>query len=155
MASLEFEDIMKQLGDRLKINLEVGETDTCTVQLADGCVVEFSESRPRRRLLLLTQLGELSPGPFRIRVLHKALQANHSPPPRAGTLCFSKRMSMLLYQQDLDLDTLEVEGLLEVLADFSKEALSWKDALRRGDVPDIQVEGASEKSSLPLFGLQP
>jgi hypothetical protein len=62
---------------------------------------------------------------------------------------------MLLYQQDLDLDTLEVEGLLEVLADFSKEALSWKDALRRGDVPDIQVEGASEKSSLPLFGLQP
>ncbi len=130
-----FEELIRELGATLGIELHIDHHGACCLQLKDKVRVQLEPDNKEDRLILAAFIGELSPGRFREDVLKEALKANaqNTVNGHAGAILgFCARHNQLachtflLYQEAMG------EKLLNTVTYLSEQAVSWFDALQNG-----------------------
>lgn len=155
MVVNQFEALLQELGQILKIPLHPDKTHSCLIKLKEGVSVQLEIDRPGDSLLFGIDVADVPPGKYRENLFKEALRANGSPSPRYGTLAYSRKTGHLVLFERLPLKDLNGDKVAEFLKPFVMKAKVWKDAIIRGEVPVIQGSGAHPNKNIGMFGLRP
>ena len=141
-----YEELIASLGELLGTALQPDSKQTCTIDFPnDNVIAQVDLDTRGDRVLVGSDLGDLMPGPHREQVFRRALLVNGLPRTPRGLLAYSERKDTLILYQYLNLATLDGEKLHSFLTRFVNHARLWKEAISRGDVP--QIEGGPTGSS--------
>ncbi len=144
-----FEDIIRQLGEKIGISLHVDAHQSCKLEFAGDIAVQIDLDGSADRLLIGAKLGNLIPGPYRENLFKQALIVNYLKNGQVGILAFSEKNDQLILFGYLLLTT-TVDILFEYLKGFTAHALLWQEAIKRGEIPQIK----EETKSSGIFGLR-
>lgn len=149
-----FEDLIRQLGSVMDIPLRADNHQSCLITfIEDEVAVQIDLDANADRILIGSQLGRITPGPYRERVFTQALRANGTAAAPRGILAFSEKNDTVVLFQFLELAELTGEKLHNFLQLFKEHASLWKKALATGDVPAAAIESMEKGSS--MYGLRP
>ena|ERR1700722_9178070 len=138
-----FEELIRQLGEKLGTVLHVDPHQSCRLEFADNVIVQIDLDGSADRLLLGATLGNLTPGSYRENLLKQALIVNGLHAGRSGILAYSEKNDQLVLFSYLSLGTTTRDFLFEFLKNFVGHAFVWQEAIKRGEVPDVQIEAKS------------
>jgi hypothetical protein len=130
-----FEEVLKELGARLQVELEVDDRDACKLELEGKYPIQMEVNYSTNQLVIGSEIAVLGPGRYREDVLAAALQANGEPFPRLGTFGYSTVRNSLVYYALLPMDFLDGEKLHACLLVFLGTVRKWMDTLEGGDIP--------------------
>lgn len=152
MATSLYENLLQELGKILGISLTPDSNNSCLVRLKGGIEVQLELDKQGDRLLMGTNLGSVPLGRYRENLFREALRANGMPPPKAGTLAYSRRSDCLVLFRWLPARSLSGEGIASSLKPFVELATLWRTAIQRGEIPSF--EGPSAAGYGGMFGLR-
>lgn len=135
-----FETLIKDLGNYMNLVLKPDANQSCRLEYTDGPSIQIDLDPTGENVLLGTQLGEIPPGIYRIRILKQALRVNGLSTFPRGFLAFSEKNNTLVLFQYLPLLTLTGETLFHFLQQFHMHAKIWLEALKKGEVPTIEED---------------
>lgn len=136
-----YEDLIKGLGELIDLELEVTGENTCCLVYPDELRVQIELSEANdEELLLVSTIGEVPAGRYRIDLLTAALKANGRPHPRYGEIGYNKEKSLLVSYENLPLNGLSAERLKNRVQIFSENSRSWKEALASNSIPNLEEE---------------
>lgn len=134
-----FEDLLNQLGEKLGgIPLRPDNKQCCKIEIGTQFYVQLDLTTRADRILLGSTLGTLAQGRYRDQVFLKALYVNTAATTPKGVLAFSKKTDSLILFQFLNIADLNVDKLFAAFTTFSEHAFAWKEALSRGELPEIE-----------------
>lgn len=146
--------ILKDLEKHVKVeDLHTDKNESCQINFPEGLEVQIELDPAGDYLCVGTKLGEVPSGRYRQTLFKEALRANGLPPPRYGTFAFSEKSKSLIYFEYLWAKEMTGEKLAGFLGNFKEKALIWKEAIAKGDVPQLSQmmpKGARPKG---MFGL--
>lgn len=146
--------ILKDLEKYIQIeDLHTDKNESCRIVYSSGFEVQLELDPSGEFLCVGTKLAALPTGRYRQTLLKEALKANGLPPPRYGTFAISQKNNTLIFFDYLWAKELTGEKLFTFLTSFKEKATIWKEAISRGDVP--QLSQMSPKGTRPkgMFGL--
>jgi hypothetical protein len=146
-----FAQILNDVGQHFGATLIPDANHSCLVWIRDVIQIQLELDRTQRYFIVGANVGELPPGKFRELFLKEALRANGAPYPRVGTFAFSIRKNALLLFETFPLQTLNTNILIEFLPIFVDKAITWQDAIKNGQPPNIQY--TTQKGTKGMFGL--
>jgi len=146
--------LLQELATILKIEQLVPDGhNTCLVRFKEGVNIQLEPDKNGINLLVGAQLGTIPPGRYREDIYREALRANGLPPPRIGTLAYSRQADALVLFELIPLQDLTGAKLADFLQGFLAKALTWQNALAKGEVPVIETTDASNRRGGGMFGL--
>ena len=141
-----FEDLIHELSKMMGIPLHVDNHQSCLISFLDvGVAVQIDLDTHADRILLGTQLGRLTPGIYRERLFMEAMRSNGTAKTLKGILAFSEKNDTLILFQFLNIAWVSGDKLYAFLQLFKEQAMLWKEALERGEIPPIVVEVEESK----------
>jgi len=153
-------DVLKNILDELARQelfpaavLRPNQAGICAIPLPDGAQLRLELDKRAENLLILSVLGNVTPGRYRENLFKEALKANGLPHPRHGTLAFSTHSEKLLLFESMPLPGLTGGEVGAFLQPFMEKASVWREAVSTGSVPEV----AASKVNLglgSLFGLR-
>jgi len=149
-----FEDLIHDFGVVIDLPLKADSRQSCKLDFDEDFTVQIDLDTSGDKILIGSQLGELSAGPYREKIFRKALHVNGNVTSVRGVLAYSTKNSSLVLFEYLPLSSLNGETLYKYMQTFISHAQTWHEALKRGEVPTIEGENLSQKSS-GFFGLKP
>jgi hypothetical protein len=153
MVSSQFGALLKEFESVFNIQLEPDENNSCLINLGVGISVQIEMDR-YGKLLIGSRLGAVHMGRFRDNLIRQALKSNDSTPHSTGILGFSQKSNQLILFAKLDPLQLNHHQIINLLPLFINKAKLWKEAIEKGEVPDITAANtASNKQPSGLFGL--
>lgn len=145
--------ILKDLEKSIKIeDLHSDKNESCQIRFENGLEIQLELDPSGDFLCVGTKLGEVPGGRYRQTLFKEALRANGLPPPRYGTFAFSQKTNSLIFFEYLWAKDLNGEKLAAFLVHFKLKAQIWKEAIARGDVPQLG-EMSPKGRSTGMFGL--
>ena len=90
---IEFKQVLKEIGAKNGLDMELDENGACTLELADGRVMLVQERADLGELDFVATLGPV-PEESRAAVFTELLAANFSPPGRSASPICSQRRRM-------------------------------------------------------------
>ncbi|HEY4832998.1 MAG TPA: CesT family type III secretion system chaperone [Waddliaceae bacterium] len=151
-----FESLLQELGQIMKIEgLRPDEHNTCLIRFKDGDLeVQIEPYQKGEFLLIGCTIGVISPGRYRENVFREALKANGLPPSRHGVFAYIAKSDRLVLFSMLSLREINGEKIASFLTPFMEKALTWKQQIKRGDVPVAETITSGRVSGPGgLFGL--
>jgi len=149
-----FEELIRELSFHMEVNLYPDMHQSCLITFPqDELSIQIDLDANADQILVGTQLGRITPGPYRERVFTQTLKSNSRSQIPRGIFAFSEKNDALVLFQFLKIDKLNGEKLHAFLQRFREQAKPWKKALATGDIP-IQEETAANEGS-GMFGLKP
>ena len=149
-----FEDVIHELSMLMEIPLQADAHQSCLITFPqDEIGVQVDLDTNADRLVVGTQLGRITPGPYRERIFLQAMRANGTANTPRGVLAFSEKNDTLVLFQFLSLTALTGEKLHNFIQLFKQHAKVWKEALATGDLPQIQEDVQMKGSG--MYGLKP
>lgn len=149
---IPFEDLIRELSVAMNIDLHLDAHQSCRLEfLPEEIDIQVDLDTNADKILIGTELGRVSAGPYRERIFRQALHANGAVKSPQGVLAFSEKNDTLILFQFLELNILTGEKLYHFLQIFRQNANMWKNALSTGDIPHLPEETVSEGS---MFGLR-
>ena len=147
--------ILKELEKHINIDdLHSDKNESCQIVFNNGFEVQLELDPTGEFLCVGTKLGVVpSGGRYRQSLFKEALKANGLPPPRYGTFAFSEKNNTLIFFEYLWAKELSGDKLFTFLTSFKEKALLWKDAIAKGNIPELSQ--LSPKGARPkgMFGL--
>jgi hypothetical protein len=151
MVSSQFGAILKEFESFFNTSLEPDDNNSCLINLGIGVSVQIELDR-YGMLLIGSRLGAVHMGRFRDNLIRQALKSNDMTPPSTGVLGFSQKSNQLILFTKLNPQQLNPHQIVNLLPLFVNKAKLWKEAIEKGEVPDITAADTSDKPS-GLFGL--
>lgn len=149
-----FEILIRDLGSVMALDLNADNHLSCRIFFSEeDPTIQIDLDTDADRILIGSELGNLSAGIYRERIFTQALLANGTAQSPRGILAFSEKNDTLVLFQFLKIDLLTGEKLYKFLQQFLEHARVWKMALARGDIP--QIEEAPQAGGSGMFGLKP
>lgn len=149
-----FEDLIRELSFHMEVTLHPDSHQSCLITFPqDELAIQIDLDTNADKILVGTQLGRITPGPYRERIFTQAMKANGTSQTQRGILAFSEKNDTLVLFQFLNINQLNGEKLYGFLQLFREHAKIWKKALSTGDIPIIQEEIGKRGSG--MFGLRP
>lgn len=146
-----FETLIQELSLKMDVTLHPDSHLSCLINFpAEELLIQIDLDNNADRILVGSQLGRITPGPYRERIFTQALRVNGTSQIPRGILAFSEKNDTLILYQYLSIDKLNGDKLYHFLQLFLEHARIWKEALSRGDIPAVQ-EDVAQKSG--MFGL--
>jgi hypothetical protein len=146
--------ILKDLEKYINItDLHTDKNESCQIVYKNGFEVQLELDPTGEFLCVGTRLGVIPKGRYRQTLFREALKANGLPPPRYGTFALSEKNNMLILFEYLWAKELNGEKLSAFLTQFHGKALLWKDAISRGDVPQLSQLASKGARPKGMFGL--
>ncbi|MCP5469896.1 MAG: CesT family type III secretion system chaperone [Chlamydiales bacterium] len=142
-----YEELIATLGNEIGVELHADERQTCRIEFpGDDVVLQVDLDTRGDRIVVGSQLAEVPPGIYREQLLMHALRVNALPRKPKGILAFSEKNDALVLFQYLNFDMLDAQKLHNFLREFVNHARLWREALTKGDLPQIE-QGPSMGSS--------
>lgn len=148
-----FEQIIRELGDRMGLNLKPDNHQSCNIVFEDGANIQIDLHSSADKVLMGSQLERLTPGPYRERIFTQALKVNGAAKMPQGILAFSEKNDTLVLFQFITIATLNGEKLFHALNIFLTQVRMWTEALQRGEVPTLEEDAGHRGSG--FYGLKP
>jgi hypothetical protein len=139
-----FEQLLGELSVQLSIALHVDKHRACKLKINDVLHVQIECDMQKEAILLAVFVAEVAAGKFCEEILKEALKWNDVIP-RLGTFALCERNRQLTYFAYVSFIELTGEKLGRVLAEFIKNAESWRSAIISGR----PAPSASGTASLP------
>lgn len=152
MVTNIYEALLQELGKVLGAEFSPDKNNSCLVKLRNGVEVQFELDKTGERFLVGTNLGSAPPGRYRETLMREALRVNGMPPPRHGILAYSRQADTLVLFRWLPAKETNGEKIAFLLGPFSEKALEWREAIRRGEIPQFQAPSATGHSG--MFGIR-
>jgi hypothetical protein len=147
-----FESLLDELGTVMDIpDLHPDRNHTCLITFPNKLDIQIEMESHGRNIVIGTELGNIPAGRYRENIFREALKINGTQPPLHGVLSYSNKSRSLVLFEKLPTKDLTGEKIADALTLFSEKALSWKEALIKGEVPTL----VSTRSSGGIFGLHP
>lgn len=150
MVSSQFGAILKEFEPYFKCPLEPDSNDSCLIKMGIGISIQIELDR-YGLLLIGCRVGALPMSRYRDNLIQQALKSNSISPPNTGAFGFSHKSNQLILFLKLNPNTLSLQQIQSLMPAFIAKAKLWKEAIAKGETPNIQ-ESSSEKPS-GLFGL--
>jgi hypothetical protein len=147
-----FEDLIRALGNEMGISLKPDPHQSCRIDFSEDIWVQIDLDSTAERILLGSQLGQVTLGPYRERIFLQSLKVNGSTTPITGILAYSEKTNKLILFQFLLIATLNGAKLHHCVQSFLEHATIWIEAIKRGEVPHFELE--EPKQSSGFFGLK-
>lgn len=151
MVSSQFGALLKEFGSFFNCELEPDENNSCLLNLGVGIALQIELDR-YGMLLVGSRLGPVHMGRYRENLIRQALKSNEATPPSSGVLGFSNKSNQLILFAKFDPQRLNQHQITTMLPLFINKAKMWKEAIEKGEVPDITPTSSSTEPS-GLFGL--
>lgn len=149
-----FEELIRELSAKMDITLHPDSHQSCLIAFPqDELTIQIDLDTDADRILVGSQLGRITPGPYRERIFVQALRVNGASDTPRGILSFSEKNDTLILYQFLPLAKLNGEKIYHFLLLFREHASVWKKALATGEIPTVQEEASTKGSG--MFGLKP
>lgn len=146
--------ILKDLEKYINIaDLHTDKNESCQIVYKNGFEVQLELDPAGEFLCVGTRLGVIPKGRYRQTLFKEALKANGLPPPRYGTFALSEKNNMLILFEYLWAKELNGEKLSAFLTHFHGKALVWKEAISRGDLPQLSQLASKGVRPKGMFGL--
>lgn len=146
--------LLEELSTVLKIDPLVPDSrNTCLVRFKEGVNIQLEPDKSGANLLIGAQLGTIPPGRYREDIYREALRTNGLPPPRVGTLAYSRQADALVLFELIPLQDLTGTKLADFLQSFRAKALTWQEALIKGEVPRVEHTLSTAQRGGGMFGL--
>jgi len=150
-----FGSLLQELGKILEIaNLHPDNNNSCKIKLKNGQSIQIEMDSSGQFLIIGADLGFVPPGKYRENLFKEALKANDMPHPINGTLAYSKKNDHLVMFKKIHAGNLNGEKISAEITPFIDKATVWEEALKRGDLPALNMANAAKTSS-GMFGLKP
>src|SRR5438874_11319342 len=105
-----FENLMQELSTLMEVALQPDTHESCLILFSqDELSIQIDLDTHADKILIGTQLGRVTPGPYRERIFSHALQDNGSSQFPKGILAFSEKNDTIVLFQFLTLLTLNGE----------------------------------------------
>lgn len=153
MRISQFDELIKELGTLINIELGIDGNDACLITYPEGADIQLELSEDDRDVVLGSFLGEVPAGRFREDLFQAALQANGSPGRSIGILCFLERSDQLCLYDRVGADQLTASKLKDAINTFRATASDWQEAIENNQVPDMG--GGIRTSGGGMFGMRP
>lgn len=140
-----FDDLIKDLGDKMALNLRPDQHSSCRLVFNQGATIQIDLDSTGDKILCASTLGNVPAGAFRERVFKKALIFNGIQT-RKAIFSFSAKNDELVLFQYFSLMTITGESLYKALVLQAEQIRIWVEALKNGQLPEIEDEGAKTKS---------
>lgn len=135
-----FEDLIRDLGTVLDVPLKVDSHQSCRLAFTDDVAVQIDLDHQADRIVVGAELGALTPGTYREKVLQQAMRVNGLSREPRGILAYSEKKDALVLFQFLALADLNGEKLHHFLQLFHEHAKIWTESLARGEIPPIEED---------------
>lgn len=146
-----FEELLKELGNKMGLNLKPDMRGSCLLNFAQGLAVQIDLYGDGDQILIGCELEQLPLGAYREKIFLQALRFNGSSGLPQGIFAFSKKNSSLVLFQTFPLLSMTGEFLFQFLKHFVTIAAAWKEALHRGEIPVVEETFARGSG---MFGLR-
>lgn len=137
-----FEELIKELGQKMGTPLHVDSYQACTLLLNYGLKCQIELTAMGDSVLIGTELGGVPAGRYRQNILTQALRVNALTDLPRGVLAFSEKNDSLVLFEQISLAILSGEKLYRYLLLFTEHAKVWRDSLHRGEIPAIEGDDA-------------
>lgn len=154
MVSNIYEDLLKEIGHELEIELAPDQNDSCQIRLAEGVQLQMEIYKRTNQFVLCFRLGNPPPGKYRETLLKEALRANGLPAPRHGTFGFSASTEALYLFELLNLDRLDGKKIVEHMMAMKDTAIAWTEAISNGNIPQVASSTSFGGGGMGLFGIR-
>ncbi len=142
------DDLAKEIG---LPKLTPDNTGQCLIRIENRWRIFIQPGKIHDTLLIGCSAGKLDTGPFRMRMLEIALQANAQPPPLYGKLAYSTDTDHLIVFDHLPTDGLTATKMVEYFRHFFGKVRAWSGVIDIGIVPEGSPSESTEGSG--MFGL--
>lgn len=148
-----FENILNDLSSEMSIDLKEDNHHSCLLTFEDKIKVQLELDKPQENLVLGSIIDELPPGKFRENILKAALIENGLEIHKKGIFAYSERKNALIFFKKIPLNKIKPKELLIILYEFKDKALEWKEAISRGNIPQVSEQIASKSPSSSIFNI--
>lgn len=146
--------ILKDLERHIQIaGLHSDENQSCRLVYNNGFEVQIELDPSGDFVCIGTKLGEAPQGKYRHTLFKEALKANGLPPPQAGTFALSEKNNTLIFYNYLFAKDLSGEKLATALIKLREQALLWREAMSRGELPELGKTASGVNRPKGMFGL--
>lgn len=152
-----FGALLKELGALMEMpNLTPDQNNTCLIKFKGDIRVQIEVTRNDEYVIIGANLGEVPVGSYRRNLFEAALKANGlpQPRPRSGNFAYSQYANQLVLFEMFNTKDVTGTAIADFFPLFLETIKVWKDALARGDTPNIAVTSIS-KFQTGMFGLRP
>lgn len=148
-----YEDLIHALGSLMGTTLNADQHQSCLIHYPDGQVsVQIDLDTNADQILIGSQLGEISVGAYREKVLLQAMRVNGCSLNPRGFLAYSEKNNTLVLYQFFPLAYLTATDLNHFLLLFTEHARIWKGSIEVGEIPRIE-EDEHPSAGDKMFGL--
>lgn len=153
MVAEFFDSLLEELGRAIETaDLAPDQNNSCLLKMPTGVMIQLEVDDTGDNIIIGSDLGEVPVGRYREDVLREALKTNGMPPPRNGTLAFSKDSEHLILFKTLSMKDLTGNKIADALNPLAEKALFWKLALENEEVPLVSIMKTSRRTP-GMFGL--
>ena len=147
-----FEDLIHELGKEMNITLHPDSHQSCLLTFPEDKIsIQIDLDISADQILVGTQLGSLTPGPYRKRILTQAMRVNGASTTPRGVLAYSEKNDTLVLFQFLSIASLNGKKLNNFVLLFREHTKGWKEAIDHGDIPTIEEDVSPPGET--MFGL--
>lgn len=158
MVTDQFSAILDEIGSQFKIKLTPDANNSCLFPLPNGMQVQMEMDKQREFYVIGMDVGGVPAGRYREDLFRQALLSNGRKPPRNGIFAYSKQLDHLILFEMLPVKNLTGNDVIATLNPMAAKALTWKNAIEKGDIPPVEVEAVSgkdlPKAPMGMFGMR-
>lgn len=158
MQVTEFNELIKELGSLIDVELESDQNDACKIVYPEEVAVQIELSNDQTMINIVSYIGEVPAGRFREDLFQAALQFDGKADKQPGVLCYIEDGDLLALYDRFEADQINANKLKDIVSNFHSTAIVWKEGLEQGRIPDTGVVTRSTTSfgsSGGMFGLRP
>ncbi len=135
MVSSQYGTILKEFESFFNCPLNPDDKNSCLINLGVGISIQIEMDR-NNMLLIGCRVGAVLMGRYRDNLVRQALKSNDQVP-STGVLGFSNKSNQFILFAKLNPNTLNNRQITSWLPLFIAKAKLWKDAIEKGEIPEI------------------
>lgn len=149
-----FGNILEDVSIVLQLpTLQSDKNNSCLIKFQDDLRLQMEVDRGAEFIIFMAELGEVFPGRYKENIFREALRANNEPYPRYGYFAYRQQAKVLVLLDMIPVREVNQDKLKAFLIPFIDKARVWKEAIKRGEIPQSSVSSSREGGA--LFGLKP
>ncbi|MDF2578069.1 MAG: putative type secretion chaperone SycE [Chlamydiales bacterium] len=126
-----FQLLLEELSVVLNIPLQIDKNGGCTIKINNDLQFQLKPDPTNGKLAIVSNLGLVPPGRYRIEVLKEALKDNYEIYSQ-GKLSFSEGAKCLVLYETFPIRYINGAILGDFAKKFASKALAWKKAIDSG-----------------------
>ena len=131
-----FQKLLWDIGEQLELPLHVDENQNCKLIIEEKMALQLAISICGEFVIAAIFIAEIPAGPFRVKVLEKALSFNNEYT-QAGFFSYNKRYNALVLEAFFPKFSATEEALTPQLEAMAERGLIWHNAVISGNLNTV------------------